>query len=123
MVIAYGQRALGLQRSGDVSRSAGQASIGRSRFRFEKVDTNGEMTNVPALLGHWGGYRTSKAIAWVIDIGVSKPAWLARCREQCTNPMSLAKAKAAAMAMARNKWGDYWSESDSPSQRPNGHLA
>ena len=45
-----------------------------SRFKFEKVNdatwklTNGEMTNVPTRIGFWGGYRTTKAIAWVINI-------------------------------------------------------
>ena len=61
-----------------------------SRFRFEKVNeitwklTNGEMTNTPASRGQWGGYRTSKAVAWVIDVGVS--AWIARHKDQSTNP-------------------------------------
>ena len=37
-----------------------------SRFTFEKVNevtwklTNGEMTNVPASHGQWGGYRVTK---------------------------------------------------------------
>ena len=53
-----------------------------SRFKFEKVNevtwklTNGEMTNVPAQIGFWGGYRVTKAIAWVIDVAPN--AWLAR---------------------------------------------
>ena len=33
-------------------------------------------TDVPAKLGHWGGYRTTKALAWVIDLGYGK--WIAR---------------------------------------------
>ena len=63
-----------------------------SRFTFEKVNevtwklTNGEMTNVPARLGFWAGYRTSKAVAWVIDVGTDKPAWMARYKDQTTNP-------------------------------------
>ena len=46
-------------------------------FKFENVNeatwklTNGEMTNVPASHGQWGGYRTSKAIAWVINVAPS----------------------------------------------------
>ena len=64
-----------------------------SRFEFEELNevtwklTNGEMTNVPARIGHWAGYRTSKAIAWVIDVGTEKPAWIARHKNQATNPM------------------------------------
>ena len=44
------------------------------KLRFERLNevtwklTNGEMTNVPACHGFWGGYRTSKAIAWVIQV-------------------------------------------------------
>jgi hypothetical protein len=67
--------------------------------------TNGEMTNVPASHGQWGGYRTTKAVAWMMGVG---PAWIARHKDQTTNPMSLAKAKAAALAMVRNKCGDYY---------------
>jgi len=66
------------------------------------------MTNVPASHGQWGGYRVSKAVASVIDVGTTKPAWIARHKSQTTNPMSLAKAKTAAMAMAMNKCGDYY---------------
>ena len=81
-----------------------------SRFSFEKVNevtwklTNGEMTNVPACHGFWGGYRTSKAIAWVIQV---EGKWLARCKDQTSNPMPLNEAKAAAMAMAKGADGDY----------------
>ena len=81
-----------------------------SRFRFEKVNevtwklTNGEMTSVPACHGFWGGYRTSKAIAWVIQV---EGKWLARCKDQTSNPIHLNKAKAAAMAMAKGACGDY----------------
>jgi hypothetical protein len=55
----------------------------------------------------WRGYRTTKAIAWVIDVGVSKPAWLARYKDQCCGPMSLKDAKTAALAMAKGAFGDY----------------
>ena len=65
------------------------------------------MTNVPARLGHWGGYRTSKAIAWVIDVGTEKPAWIARHKDSTTNPMHLKEAKSAALAMAKGACGDY----------------
>ena len=82
-----------------------------SRFRFEQVNevtwklTNGELTNVPASHGQWGGYRTTKALAWVICVGPSK--WLARYGDMLCGPLSLAKAKAAAMAMAKGAPGDY----------------
>src|SRR5262245_1188998 len=55
----------------------------------------------------WDGYRTSKAIAWVIDVGVSKPAWLARFKDQCCGPLPLKEAKAVALAMAKGASGDY----------------
>lgn len=65
------------------------------------------MTNVPASHEQWGGYRTSKAVAWVIDVGVTKPAWLARFKDQCCGPLPLKKeAKAAALAMAKGAHGD-----------------
>jgi hypothetical protein len=84
-----------------------------SRFNFERVNevtwklTNGEMTNVPARLGHWCGYSTSKAIAWVIDVGTEKPAWIARHKDSFTNPMHLKEAKSAAIVMAKGECGDY----------------
>jgi hypothetical protein len=48
--------------------------------------------------------RTSKAIAWVIDVGT---AWIARHKDQITNPMHLKGAKSAALAMAKGPGGDY----------------
>ena len=88
-----------------------KASPNPSRFKFEKVNevtwklTNGEMTNVPASHGQWGGYRTTKAIAWVINVAPN--AWLARCGDQASNPCSLNAAKSEAMAMAKGACGDY----------------
>ena len=67
--------------------------------------TIGEQTNVPASHGQWGGYRTSKAIAWVIC--VAPRAWLARCGDQVCGPDSLSQAKAKALAMAKGAGGDY----------------
>jgi hypothetical protein len=78
--------------------------------------TNGEQTHVPACHGFWGGYRTSKALACVIDVGVTKPAWLARYKNQCSGPFSLKEAKAAALFMAKGAAGDYGVT------RPIGHL-
>jgi hypothetical protein len=63
--------------------------------------TGGEQTNVPASHGQWAGYRTSKAVAWVIDVGPEKPAWLARYKDQCSGPLPLREAKAVAQAMLR----------------------
>jgi hypothetical protein len=83
------------------------------KLDFEQVNevtwklTTGEMTNVPACHGFWGGYRTSKAVAWVIDVGVTKPAWLARYKDQCSGPSALKEAKAAALAMTKGAGGDY----------------
>ena len=75
------------------------------------------MTNVPACHGFWGGYRTTKAVAWVIDVGTEKSAWLARYKDQCCGPMPLKEAKAAALAMAKRSVGDYQVFSD-----PTAHL-
>jgi hypothetical protein len=82
-----------------------------SRFKFERVNeatwklTNGEQTNVPASHGQWAGYRTSKAIAWVICVAPGK--WLARCGDRASGPQSLSEAKANAFAMAKGADGDY----------------
>ena len=53
------------------------------------------------------GLQVSKAVAWVIDVGTEKPAWIARHKHQTTNPMQLQKAKKAAMALAKGECGDY----------------
>jgi hypothetical protein len=82
-----------------------------SRFKFEQVNevtwklTNSELTDIPASYGQWGGYRTTKALAWVICLAPGK--WLSRNREMVSGPLSLPKAKAAAMAMAKGAVGDY----------------
>jgi len=67
--------------------------------------TNGERTNVPASHGQWPGFRTTKAIASVINIGWinNSSAWVARCGDQACGPMSLAEAK----AMVQGAVGDY----------------
>jgi hypothetical protein len=76
----------------------------RYRLQWHRVNevtyklTDGELTNVPRSHGQWGGYRTAKAVAWVICIFPAR--WLARYRDMVSGPMSLPKAKAAAMAMA-----------------------
>jgi hypothetical protein len=86
----------------------------KTNLRFERVNevafklTNGELTNVPASHGQWGGYRTTKAVAWVINIAPGQ--WLARCRDEASGPSSFSEAKANALAMARGTCGDYFVE-------------
>jgi len=66
------------------------------------------MANRPTCPGshrQWAGYRTSKAIAWVICIAPGK--WLARCGDRACGPESLSQAKANALAMAKGADGDY----------------
>jgi hypothetical protein len=43
----------------------------------------------------------------VIDIGMPKPLWLARCKDQCSGPLPLKDVKAVAIAMAKGAPGDY----------------
>ena len=86
----------------------------KTKLQFERVNeitfklTDGEVTNVPASHGKWGGHRTTKAVAWVINIGPSQ--WLARCRDEVSGPSSFNEAKANALAMARGSCGDYFIE-------------
>jgi hypothetical protein len=86
----------------------------KTDLRFERVNettfklTDGESTNVPASYGQWGGYRTTKAVAWVINIASGQ--WLARCRNEVAGPSSFKDAKANALAMARGAHGDYFIE-------------
>jgi len=53
-----------------------------SALKCEKVNeltfkiTNGELTNVPASHGQWGGCRTTKTLAWIIRLG--SEGWVAR---------------------------------------------
>ena len=68
--------------------------------------TNVELTNIPASHGQWGGYRTTKALAWVINIGPN--SWLARCGNQACGPSTFPHAKADALAMAKGAVGDYF---------------
>jgi hypothetical protein len=92
----------------------------KSQLSFERVNevtfkvTNGETTDVPASHGQWGGYRTTKAVAWVINIAPGQ--WLARCRDEASGPSAFSEAKANALAMARGTHGDYFVAN------PIGHL-
>ena len=80
-------------------------------LKCEKVNevtfkiTNGELTNVPTSHGQWGGYRTTKALAWIIRLG--SEAWVARCGGQICNPTSFNEARSQALAMANGAAGDY----------------
>ena len=69
--------------------------------------TDGEMSRVPGSYGQWGGYNTTRALAWVIDIGVTSKAWLARCGDKACGPLPFNEAKAAAFAMVKGSPGDY----------------
>jgi hypothetical protein len=86
----------------------------KTKLHFERVNevtfklTDGEVTNVPASHGQWGGYRTTKAVAWVINIAPGQ--WLARCRNKVCGPSAFNEAKAKALAMARGAPGDYFIE-------------
>jgi hypothetical protein len=86
----------------------------KTNLRFQRVNevtfklTDGESTNVPTSHGQWGGYRTAKAVAWVINIAPGQ--WLARCRDEASGPSSFNEAKANALAMARGACGDYFIE-------------
>jgi hypothetical protein len=62
-------------------------------------------TDIPAKLGHWAGYRTTRALVWVIDLGYGQ--WIARCGNEVCNPTNLADAKRQALAMAVGGVGDY----------------
>jgi hypothetical protein len=86
----------------------------KTKLYFERMNevtfklTDGESTNVPASHGQWGGYRTTKAVAWVINIAPGQ--WLARCRDEVSGPSSFNEAKVNALAMARGAHGDYFIE-------------
>jgi hypothetical protein len=81
------------------------------KLRFERVNeatwklTNGEQTNTPSCHGYWAGYRTSKAVAWAIELVPGQ--WLARCGDRACGPSSLKEAKANALAMAKGAASEY----------------
>jgi len=80
----------------------------KTNLLFEWVNADGESTNVPASHGKWGGYRTTKPVAWIMNIAPGQ--WLARCRDEACGPSSFNEAKANALAMARGVPGDYFIE-------------
>jgi hypothetical protein len=85
-----------------------------TKLRFERVNDitfkliNGDVTNVPASHGKWGGYRTAKAVAWVINVAPGQ--WLARYRNEASGPSPFNEAKANALAMISGACGDYFIE-------------
>ena len=96
----------------EVSRQSKPENLSqKTNLRFERVNevtfklTDGELTNVPASHGQWGGYRATKAVAWVMSIAPGQ--WLARCRDEASGPSSFNEAKTNALAMARGACGDY----------------
>src|SRR6476661_5855605 len=64
----------------------------KTKLHFERMNevtfklTDGEVSNVPASHGKWAGYRTTKAVAWVINIAPGQ--WLARYRNEASGPSS-----------------------------------
>jgi hypothetical protein len=68
--------------------------------------TNGETSRVSASHGQWGGFNTTRALAWIIRAAPN--AWLARCGNQACGPSSFNKAKASALEMASGAIGDYF---------------
>ena len=83
----------------------------KTHLHYERVNevtfklTDGEVTNAPSSHGKWAGYRSTKALAWVIKIGAD--AWLARCENQAYGPSTFIEAKQNAVAMARGAVGNY----------------
>jgi hypothetical protein len=49
--------------------------------------------------GYRGGYRTTRAVAWLMGVGGGK--WVVRYRGKASRPMRLAKAKAYAIEMVK----------------------
>jgi hypothetical protein len=102
-VVDSGEAFLDPATAGSDAASEACAELDRG-FRFEEVNevtwklTGGEGTNVPGSRGQWGGYRITKALAWVINIGSGYKSWLARCGDRSIGPTTIGKAKAAALA-------------------------
>ena len=80
-------------------------------LRFERVNevtwklTDGTYTDVPARPGKWGGYRTTKAVAWLMGLGPKR--WVARRGDMASHPLPLAEAKTAARRMVVSGLYDY----------------
>jgi hypothetical protein len=104
----------------DLSDKSRPENLSPKNLSFERVNevtfevTGDEQISVPTSHGWWGGYRTAKALAWVIH--VDPGAWLARCRNRACGPSSFIEARANAIALANGAAGDYFVEN------PIGHL-
>jgi hypothetical protein len=74
---------------------------------LETFQHDGDLRRLKYLNSHgqWGGYRTTKAVAWVISIAPGQ--WLTRCRDEASGPSPFNEAKANAFAMAKGGHGDY----------------
>jgi hypothetical protein len=114
MVISTGEALSDFQPAELVDQFRYKSGIsGKQSLSCERVNeitfkiTNGEMSRVPASFGKWGGYNTTKALAWVINIGISSAAWLARCGDKVVGPASFKEARAAALNLVKGAEGDY----------------
>jgi hypothetical protein len=80
--------------------------IGNRSLRWERVNDvtwklveEGKNVEVPRVHGKWPGYRTSAAIAWVINVGwvAGCEGWLGRCRDKrgdwCLGPTTFEDAR------------------------------
>ena len=63
-----------------------------------KLADTAAFSDTPMSHGQWQGYRTRKAVAWLVGLGGGQ--WLARCGDRSAGPMTIAKAKKMALAMA-----------------------
>ena len=107
----------GLQKHLKISKQKQQVACPEIEFlkkeplRFEQVNevtwklTDGTYTDVPASHGQWGGYRTTKAVAWIMEVGSKQ--WVARCGDMASEPRPLAQAKKAAQRMVTSGLHDY----------------
>ncbi len=107
-----GQPSAGFQRTDLTKEFRYKSGISENKpLRIERVNevtfkiTDGEMSRVPAVKGWWAGYNTTKARAWVINVGSA--AWLARCGDHVAGPVSFSEAKTAAINLAKGHEGHY----------------
>ena len=68
---------------------------------------NGEQTNVPVRLGHWGWLSARPSPGLSTLAWRSQPGLPDLSKDHTTNPMQQ-KAKTAALAMAKGECGDYY---------------
>jgi hypothetical protein len=74
-------------------------------LRFEQVNevtfklTDGKGSLVPTCHGHWSGYQTNRAVAWLMGVGNGR--WIVRYRNKASKPMKLPAAKRYAVEMVK----------------------